>query len=144
MSDRETTPKYWEVKKVYAPVQLAVNNGQLIVTNRNHHIDLSQYRCLWTLTIDGKQKEQGEITLPKVAPGESETITLPAFRSLSDKKALNRKGNNSNSTNTLSDCLLKVSIVLKSDALWAKAGHEVTWEQFCLQQGELSAASKRG
>ena len=112
----------------------------MIVTNRNHHIDLSQYRCLWTLTIDGKQKEQGEITLPKVAPGESETITLPAFRSLSDKKALNRKGNNSNSTNTLSDCLLKVSIVLKSDALWAKAGHEVTWEQFCLQQGELLSA----
>ena len=140
MSDRETTPKYWEVKKVYAPVQLAVNNGQLTVTNRNHHIDLSQYRCLWTLTIDGKQKEQGEITLPEVAPGESETITLPAFRSLSDKKALNRKGNNSNSTNTLSDCQLKVSIVLKSDALWAKAGHEVTWEQFCLQQGELLSA----
>ena len=140
MSDRETTPKYWEVKKVYAPVQLAVNNGQLIVTNRNHHIDLSQYRCLWTLTIDGKQKEQGEIILPDVAPGENETITLPAFRSLSDKKALNRKGNNSNSTNTLSDCLLKVSIVLKSDALWAKAGHEVTWEQFCLQQGELLSA----
>ena len=140
MSDRETTPKYWEVKKVYAPVQLAVNNEQLIVTNRNHHIDLSQYRCLWTLTIDGKQKEQGEITLPEVAPGESETITLPAFRSLSDKKALNRKGNNSNSTNTLSDCQLKVSIVLKSDVLWAKAGHEVTWEQFCLQQGELLSA----
>ena len=140
MSDRETTPKYWEVKKVYAPVQLAVNNGQLIVTNRNHHINLSQYRCLWTLTIDGKQKEQGEITLPDVAPGESGTITLPAFRSLSDKKALNRKGNNSNSTNTLSDCQLKVSIVLKSDALWAKAGHEVTWEQFCLQQGELLSA----
>ena len=141
MSDRETTPKYWEVKKVYAPVQLAVNNGQLTVTNRNHHIDLSQYRCLWTLTIDGKQKEQGEITLPEVAPGENETITLPAFRSLSDKKALNRKGNNSNSTNTLSDCQLKVSIVLKSDALWAKAGHEVTWEQFCLQQGELLSAA---
>ena len=140
MSDRETPPKYWEVKKVYAPVQLAVNNGQLIVTNRNHHINLSQYRCLWTLTIDGKQKEQGEITLPEVAPGESETITLPAFRSLSDKKALNRKGNNSNSTNTLSDCQLKVSIVLKSDVLWAKAGHEVTWEQFCLQQGELLSA----
>ena len=140
MSDRETTPKYWEVKKVYAPVQLAVNNGQLTVTNRNHHIDLSQYRCLWTLTIDGKQKEQGEITLPEVAPGENETITLPAFRSLSDKKALNRKSNNSNSTNTLSDCQLKVSIVLKSDALWAKAGHEVTWEQFCLQQGELLSA----
>ena len=49
MSDRETTPKYWEVKKVYAPVQLAVNNGQLIVTNRNHHIDLSLIHILFIM-----------------------------------------------------------------------------------------------
>ena len=26
MSDRETTPKYWEVKKVYAPVKLEMEN----------------------------------------------------------------------------------------------------------------------
>ena len=124
MSDRETTPKYWEVKKVYAPVELKMENGKLKVTNRNHHIDLSSYRCLWTLSVDGKQKEQGEITLPEIAPGESGTIDLPTFRSL----------------NPLSDCQLKVSIVLKSDALWAKAGHEVAWEQFCLQKGDLASA----
>lgn len=29
---------------------------------------------------------------------------------------------------------------MKSDALWAKAGHEVTWEQFCLQKGDLLSA----
>ena len=126
MSDRETTPKYWEVKKVYAPVQLVVNNGQLIITNRNHHIDLSQYRCLWTLSIDGKQKEQGEIALPEIAPGKSEAVALPVFPK--------------NLMKTRSDCQLKVSIVLKSDALWAKAGHEVTWEQFCLQKGDLLSA----
>lgn len=40
-------------------------------------------------------------------------------------------------TNPASDYRLKVSIVLKSDALWAKAGHEVAWEQFCLQEGDL-------
>ena len=57
MSDRETTPKYWEVKKVYSPVELRVESGGLRVTNRNHHTDLSQYRCLWTLSIDGKQKD---------------------------------------------------------------------------------------
>ena len=124
MSDRETTPKYWEVKKVYAPVELKVENGELRVTNRNHHIDLSLYRCLWTLSVDGKEKERGEITLPEIAPGESSTIGLPAFRSLK----------------TLSDYQLKVSIVLKSDALWAKAGHEVAWEQFCLQKGDLASA----
>ena len=118
------TPKYWEVKKVYAPVELKVENGELRVTNRNHHIDLSLYRCLWTLSVDGKEKERGEITLPEIAPGESSTIGLPAFRSLK----------------TLSDYQLKVSIVLKSDALWAKAGHEVAWEQFCLQKGDLASA----
>ena len=98
----------------------------MIITNRNHHIDLSQYRCLWTLSIDGKQKEQGEIALPEIAPGKSEAVALPVFPR--------------NLMKTRSDCQLKVSIVLKSDALWAKAGHEVTWEQFCLQKGDLLSA----
>ena len=126
MSDRETTPKYWEVKKVYSPVELRVESGELRVTNRNHHTDLSQYRCLWTLSIDGKQKDQGEITLPGVAPGESETIPLPV--SIAGKKA---------SAKATSDLRLTISFILKRDALWAKAGHEVAWEQFCIQEGAL-------
>ena len=126
MSDRETTPKYWEVKKVYSPVELRVESGELRVTNRNHHTDLSQYRCLWTLSIDGKQKDQGEITLPEVAPGESETIPLPV--SIAGKKA---------SAKATSDLRLTISVILKRDALWAKAGHEVAWEQFCIQEGAL-------
>ena len=137
MSERETTPKYWEVKKVYAPVELKMENGKLKVTNRNHHTGLSQYRCLWTVSIDGKQKEQGEITLPEIAPGGSQTIDLPTFRSLSGESSLNRKRTRNSMTNPASDYRLKVSIVLKSDALWAKAGHEVAWEQFCLQEGDL-------
>lgn len=126
MSDRETTPKYWEMKKVYSPVELRVESGELRVTNRNHHTDLSQYRCLWTLSIDGKQKDQGEITLPEVAPGESETIPLPV--SIAGKKA---------SAKATSDLRLTISFILKRDALWAKAGHEVAWEQFCIQEGAL-------
>lgn len=126
MSDRETTPKYWEVKKVYSPVEWRVESGELRVTNRNHHTDLSQYCCLWTLSIDGKQKDQGEITLPEVAPGESETIPLPV--SIAGKKA---------SAKATSDLRLTISFILKRDALWAKAGHEVAWEQFCIQEGAL-------
>ena len=126
MSDRETTPKYWEVKKVYSPVELRVESGELRVTNRNHHTDLSQYRCLWTLSIDGNQNDQGEITLPEVAPGESETIPLPV--SIAGKKA---------SAKATSDLRLTISFILKRDALWAKAGHEVAWEQFCIQEGAL-------
>lgn len=140
MSDRETTPKYWEVKKVYAPVLLGMENGDLKVTNRNHHIDLSSYRCLWTLSVDGKEKERGELILPEVAPGKTGTMTLPDFRSLSDKSSSNKRNTGKDAAKPAADCQLKVSIVLKSDALWAKAGHEVTWEQFCLRKGDLLSA----
>lgn len=140
MSDRETTSKYWEVKKVYAPVALTLENGKLRVTNRNHHVDLSHYRCIWTLTVDGKPKEQGEWSLPQVNPGETGTIDVPTFRSLASIYSAVSPLSSTKKSKVAPDCQLKVSIVLKSDALWAKAGHEVTWEQFCLQEGDLPSS----
>lgn len=133
MSDRETTSKYWEVKKVYAPIHMTMDNGQLTIVNRNHHTDLSLYRCLWTLTVEGSVKERGEIALPHVAPGDTGTLPLPMMKGIRSKV--------SSSSGASPDCQLKLSIVLKSDALWAKAGHEVTWEQFCLQKGELASTT---
>lgn len=133
MSDRETTPKYWEVKKVYAPIELKMEGRELKVTNRNHHIDLSQYRCMWTLSVDGKEKERGELVLPEVTPGDTKAVSLPAFRSLS----------NMDNLKATSDYQLKISIILKSDALWAKAGHEIVWEQFCLKKGELISSDSQ-
>lgn len=123
MSDRETTPKYWEVKKVYAPVDLTMDNGQLIIRNRNHHVGLDAYRCLWTLSENGKKVKQGELQLPVVAPGETGTVALPDLK-----------------VNKRADVRLNISIVLKADALWAKAGHEVTYEQFALNDNLMAVA----
>ncbi len=122
-SERETTPKYWEVKKVYQPVLLRLENGNLVIVNRNHHTGLAQYRCLWTLSVDGKMKKQGELTLPETAPGDSASIALPALWE--------------SGRNPESDVRLRFSLVLKENTLWAKAGHEVASEQFCLQKGVL-------
>lgn len=127
MSNRELTPKYWEVKKVYAPIHLKLHGNHLTVTNHNHHSDLSAYRCLWMLTVDGVPREQGELSLPVVAPGGSDTIALPVFDVRKYKTASEVQG----------DCRLTVRIILKSATLWASAGHEVTREQFCLQEGNL-------
>ena len=55
-----------------------------------------------------------------------ETIPLPV--SIAGKKA---------SAKATSDLRLTISFILKRDALWAKAGHEVAWEQFCIQEGAL-------
>jgi beta-galactosidase len=124
-SDREITPKYMEVKKVYAPVYLKLLDGSsLQIVNHNHHIGLENYRCLWTLSVDGKTRKQGELTLPEVAPGDSASVELPsAIRDFSSPKG--------------ADVRLLCRIVLREDALWAKAGYEVSWEQFCLQQGKF-------
>ena len=123
MSDRETTPKYWEVKKVYAPIKLEMEKDLQVfpkeqdvflkeqdvlpkglrVTNRNHHIGLEGYRCLWTLIENGKKMKQGELALPSVAPGETGTMALPDVK-----------------INKQADVRLNVSIVLKEDALWGE------------------------
>jgi beta-galactosidase len=128
--ERETTPKYWEVKKVYQPVAISKQGDKLLIINRNHHTDLSQYRCVWTLTVDGKETKKGEIVLPSVSSGDSVRVASPV----------------AGMKMPLGDVRLKVAFVLKADCVWAKAGYEVAWEQFCIQEAALapSEISNRG
>ncbi|MDR3119117.1 MAG: DUF4981 domain-containing protein [Mediterranea sp.] len=122
MSDRQLTPKYMEVKKVYAPVTLRLDGRSLKLINRNHHTGMEQYRCRYDLTVNGYSRHSGEPTLPNIAPGDSAEIPLPAWGSYPRE----------------ADVRLRVSIVLRHDCLWAKRGHEVAGEQFCLQTGSLT------
>lgn len=124
MSDRETTPKYWEVKKVYAPVHLAMKDERTLqVINRNHHIGLEDYRCIWSLQENGVVVKTGEVELPQVLPGRSADLKLPKMQ-----------------IRWRADVRLNVSIVLKQDKLWAKAGHEVACEQFVLNDNLMAVA----
>eukprot|EP00975_Prorocentrum_lima_P012244 2598412-Prorocentrum_lima.AAC.1 len=68
--------------------------------------------------------EQGELALPLVAPGETGTMALPDVK-----------------INKQADVRLNVSIVLKEDALWAKAGHEILKEQFALNDHLMAVAN---
>lgn len=124
MSERELTPKYWEVKKVYQPVCMRIQDGKLNLVNRNHHTDLSAYRCLWQFIVDGKVKEKGEMELPVLNAGDRINLTLPHFSA-----AMPRLSSE-----------LRFSLVLRADAPWAKAGHEVAWEQFCLTEAAFPDA----
>lgn len=129
-SERETTPKYWEVKKVYAPVhfimdrQPATNSETFRIINRNHHVGLDAYRCLWQLTENGKTMKQGELPLPVVAPGDTASLALPSFK-----------------INHNADVRLTLTVVLKADALWAKASHEITREQFALNDAPMAVVA---
>ncbi|MFT3751564.1 MAG: glycoside hydrolase family 2 TIM barrel-domain containing protein [Paludibacter sp.] len=125
-SDRQTTPKYQEVKKVYQPVGIYKQGDKLLIINRNHHTSLSQCRCVWTMTVEGKETKKGEIILPQVLAGDSVWIDLPLTAPLSPGREVGGE--------------VKISFVLRENTAWAKAGYEVAYEQFELQKGKLASA----
>lgn len=128
MSDRETTPKYREVKHVYQPIQWKVENGQLTIINRNHHIGTDSYRFLWSLLADGKERQKGELTVPDIAPGDSTRIPLPKLPTVNCQLSTE----------------LRLSAILKEKTLWAEAGYEAASEQFCIEEAPLQPKAGKG
>ena len=104
-SDRKPTPKYYEVKQVYAPMALALNGNRLDVTLHDNMVEMDNYRLMYSVTENGKVIKRGEI----------KDMTVPAVKFGKD-----------------ADVRLNISIQLKNDTKWAKAGFEVKHEQFAL------------
>lgn len=111
-SYRRVTPKYNEVKQVYAPLRLELNGNRLSATLLDNMASMDNYRLLFNITENGKVIKKGEI----------KDMTVPAVR---------YKKN--------ADVRLNVSVQLRNDTKWAKAGFEVKHEQFALNDG-LSTA----
>lgn len=121
-AEREVTPKYFEVKKVYQPVLIELiesDNDKFYaqVTNRHHHINLNEYEMHWELIslghFIGEREEKGIITNFSILPGESKQIEIP----IKDKEHfINRQ--------------LKISFHLKENKLWAEKGYEIAFETF--------------
>lgn len=104
-SDRKPTPKYYEVKQVYAPVKLSLSGNKLSMEKLDNMVDTDDYRMLYNITENGKTVKKGEIA----------GMTVPAVK-----------------YNPQADVRLNVSVVLKNDTKWAKAGFEVKHEQFVI------------
>jgi beta-galactosidase len=123
-ADRTVYPKYWEVKKVYQPVQIepvSLNPGRVKVkiTNRNFFVNLSEFALRWSVTDnDGVEIQSG--TLPPVvcAPGQSGEVELPVAVLRHPKFG--------------AEFWLRVSFHTLTDSLWAGANYEVAWQQMKL------------
>lgn len=114
MSDRNITPKYYEVKEVYSPLKLELNGNRLNVTSRDGHVNPDNYRYLYNMTVNGKTTKSGEI----------KDFTLPALRYPQD-----------------ADVRLNINAVLRTATKWADAGHEIASSQFELND-KLTTAFK--
>ncbi len=118
--DRTLQPSMREIKKVYQPVRINAEdllNGEMTVHNRQHFSDLSRLTGQWTLAVDGKTVQEGELPDLSTPAGASERITVPF-----DPPEL-KPGEEAH---------LTISFTLAADTSWAEAGHEVAWAQFKL------------
>ena len=124
--DRTVQPEMKQMKWTTQPVSIRLLNadtGEAEVTNRLFFTDLSQYASHWTLTADGEVLEEGDIQF-SVAPQQKQTVTIPYH-----KPAIVAG----------KEYRVTITSALKHDETWAKAGHEVAWDQLELTSWNLPA-----
>jgi len=118
--DRSPKPHYPEMKKAYQWIGIAADDlaaGKVKIRNKYAFLPLNGFAGTWSVTADGDEIADGKLPKLSLAPGAEETVAipLPKFRA--------KPG---------AEYFLRVSFKLAKNAPWAKAGHEVAWQQFKL------------
>lgn len=124
--DRTVQPEMKQMKWTTQPVSIRLLNaetGEAEVTNRLFFTDLSQYASHWTLMADGDVIEEGDIQFA-VAPQQSQVVHIP-YHKPSIVPGMEYR--------------VTISSKLKNNEVWAKAGHEVAWDQLELTSWNLPA-----
>jgi beta-galactosidase len=153
--NRTVQPKYWEVKKVYQPVQIepvSLKPGKVMVkvTNRNSFLNLNEYEVRWSVTCDDVVLQSGMLNLVDCAPGKLvevkipvETIQNPSRKIGAPDSGPARKTDHAGSEPGApigsGEYWLRVSFHTRTNGLWAPAGYEIAWEQML-----LAASGSRG
>ncbi len=109
--DRSPSPKMQEVKYAYQGIKVEFEGDDIIITNKNLFTNTSEYKCIMTLECEGRDivSTDGEI---EVEPQSERRIPCPLV--VPDEPG---------------EYILTVSFCLKTDTLWADAGHEVAFGQ---------------
>ena len=128
--DRQAHPGLHEVKHVYQyihcqPVDLAARTVQ--AKNWFQFTNLKDIATgQWRLKADGKETQRGDLTDLDLAPGATKQLTIPVKPFTAEPGV---------------EYHLELTFTLKHDLPWAKAGHEIAWDEFKLPDAApLSAA----
>lgn len=124
--DRTVQPEMYQMKKSTQPLRYTLldsRTGTIEVRNRNSFLNASAYNTVWTLTADNEVVASGKLSLD-IEPSATRTFTIP----YSKPPIVPGK-----------EYRLNISSSLSKDEIWAKAGHEVAWEQFELSDWNLPA-----
>ncbi len=119
--DRKPHPGLLQVKHIYQyihckAVDLAVPKVE--VKNGHDFLNLKDVAVgRWSLTAEGRVLQRGTLPTLDLAPRASEEVAIPV-RPFKAEQGV--------------EYFVEVSFRLKADTAWAKAGHEIAWDQFRL------------
>lgn len=119
-SDRKPYPHYYEVQKVYQPVEfeLAGDNKTVKVTNHFDFLSLQNFDFVYGYTANGKLLQSGMFRCDHILPGRAAGILLPLLNEAYDGTA---------------EINLNIYARLKTAALWAEEGFCFAREQFVIK-----------
>lgn len=84
LGDRTFTPKVQEVRYLYQDVTLTPDMTGVTVLNRRLFAPLKDYGLRWRVDCGMQPYDEGSMSLPEIAPGESMHVELPLKRLPSD------------------------------------------------------------
>lgn len=122
--DRTLSPKMQLVKNCYQPVDLKLEKGHAVITNRMLFTDLGSFGLCWSLASNGQviEKRMLSVSLP---PGETGRFRLPVCEEEKDGV----------------EYVQTLSFLLAEDTLWEKKGYELMFGQS--KWGEYHPQSKQ-
>lgn len=124
-ADRRVSPKLHEVKACYQNVgfeAVDLEQGKLRISNKFLFTNLDFFDWEWLIESNGELIGEAQSASFGVLPGEEKIIELNMPQSYT--------------VGQLDAVWLTISIRLREDSLWAKAGHEVAFAQFRLSPRE--------
>ncbi|EKN65202.1 BgaM [Neobacillus bataviensis LMG 21833] len=119
------TPKMYEVKKCYQPIDIRREDNLFTIMNKQLFTELNEYEARWTMLRDGE--EIASDTIRVSCPPLSETIM-----DLTDVLA--------NYVEEDYESIITISFHTVKDQLWADKGHEIAFDQFVLSDRSVAAS----
>ena len=120
MPDRTIKPQMHEFKKIAQPVWITAGDlatGKINIFNANFFRPMDWLEGAWTVEVDGRRVQQGNLPAMKLAPQSGTTVKLPL------QQPVMRAGE---------EAYLRISFKTRGKEPWGGKGHEVAHEQFLL------------
>lgn len=121
-ADRTWSPELTEVKQVYQYIKfLSFDKATRTLTLKNDYdfITLDGFTLGYTLVVDGREVETGNIALPATAPGATADVVLPYSSNINELNG---------------EVFVNIEISLSEATTWAPAAYPIAAAQYTLKE----------